>query len=130
MPPFPDRKQRRPRALAQPSQEEVPGVLEPPLSAELKKIFASSHKLVECKGTSVPGAAASSSSEPMVAQPCVYVLRPTVHDATSSASAEVLPPPAKERGTEPDTGRFVLEYVAKAQSLLEAPVTPESDSEA
>ncbi len=43
---------------------------------------------------------------------------------------QVLPPPAKERRTEPDTGRFVLEYAAKAQSLLEAPVTPESDSEA
>ena len=63
------------------------GVLDPPLSAELKKIFASSHKLVEGIGTSVPGAAASSSSEPMVAQPCVYVVRPAVDDATSSAGS-------------------------------------------
>ena len=83
----------------------------------------------------MPGAAASSSSEPMVAQPGVYVVPPT-YRMPDSASAEVLPPPAKERRTESDTGRRVLDlpsrYTATISDLVEAseePDTPETESE-
>ncbi len=144
-PPWPDRRKRQALPPPTPSREEVPGTLEAPLSESLQKIFAPQiSKKWKRTGTSVPAAAASSSTEPLAAQPGDYSFLTPTYQPPDSASAEVLPPPAKSSRTEPCIGRDAQEgsalnlptrYTpsqeaaqvrAQQEILAQAPVTPVS----